>query len=334
MYKPEYWFISTKYRRHTHLVLLTFTLALAVILMGAYTRLTNAGLSCPDWPRCYGFLTAPHTPTQLQAAVTKYPATPIDTKKAWTEMAHRYAAGMEGLLILILSCSILFAKKAKDSQSIIFSLLLMFLLITQVMLGMLTVTAQLKPIIVLSHLLIGLSILCMLWWMYLNLHLMPQAITKIDCQSLIPWLWLAIAIITMQIALGGWVSTHYASLACIDFPYCNGEWLPKLDWNNLNTDLITIHMLHRLGAFITAGYLGILTISLLTYPFFRSIAALILALIVLQTTLGVLNIILLRPLWIALIHQAVAILLLLTTLTTLVKARLSIRDNPYDLHIA
>ncbi|OGT36985.1 MAG: hypothetical protein A3F11_08950 [Gammaproteobacteria bacterium RIFCSPHIGHO2_12_FULL_37_14] len=315
------------------MVLLTFICAFVVILLGAYTRLTNAGLSCPDWPHCYGFLTAPYTQAQLQTAINHYPLSPIDIKKAWTEMTHRYAAGTEGILILILSGSILFAKKAKDGKSIMMSLILIALLSVQVLLGMLTVTALLKPIIVLSHLFIGLSILSLLWWMYLDRHLSPHAITKTTSASLIPWLWLALIIIFVQILLGGWVSTHYAGLACIDFPYCNGEWLPKLAWNNINTDLITIHMLHRLGAMVTGIYLSVLAFALFTYPSFRAIATFILALIALQITLGILNIVWLRPVWLALIHQAVAILLLLTAITILVKAYLGSRDNPYDLRI-
>ena len=330
----KYWFISTKYRRHTKLVLLTFALAFVVILIGAYTRLTNAGLSCPDWPQCYGFITAPHTLVQLQEALTRYPAMPVNVKKAWTEMAHRYAAGTEGLLILVLSCSILFAKKAKDKKSIVMSLLLVTFLGIQIMLGMLTVTAQLKPMIVLSHLLIGLSILSLLWWIYLDRYLSPYAITSHSSQSLLPWLWIALLIVGVQITLGGLVSTHDAGLACIDFPYCNGKLLPNLAWNNLNTDLITIHMLHRLFALVTAIYLSILACVLATHSSFRSIAGFLFALIALQITLGILNIIWLRPIWIAFIHQAVAIFLLLSIITILVKAHLGSRDNPYDLQIS
>src|ERR1700733_6019355 len=103
----RYWFISTRYRRNSKLTLFTFALAFVVILLGAYTRLTNAGLSCPDWPNCFGYLTAPHTTAQLQDAAHKFPATAVDVKKAWTEMPHRYFAGPEGILILVLAFSIL-----------------------------------------------------------------------------------------------------------------------------------------------------------------------------------------------------------------------------------
>ena len=236
----QYWFISTKYRRNSQLVLITFALAFAVILLGAYTRLTNAGLSCPDWPHCYGFITAPHTAQQLQTAAKNFPAASINIKKAWTEMTHRYAAGIEGIFILCLAFSILFAQKTKDFKSICMSLLLIALLSAQVMLGMLTVTEQLKPIIVLAHLLTGLSILSVLWWIYLDVYLSPQASLITANNRLTPWLALGFILIAFQITLGGWVSTHYAGLACIDFPYCNGEILPQIHLNQFNNDLMSI----------------------------------------------------------------------------------------------
>lgn len=316
----HYWFISTKYRHNSRLALFTVGLAFAVILLGAYTRLTDAGLSCPDWPHCYGFLTAPHTNSQLQDAVSKYPMTPVNVKKAWTEMTHRYFAGTEGILILILSFSILFARKARNLKSTFIGISLMVLLAVQVLLGMLTVTEQLKPVIVLSHLLTGLSILSMLWWAYLDLNLRDDSFLKNTNARIIPWIWIGFIIISLQITLGGWVSTHYAGLACIDFPYCNGKLFPSMQWHNLNGDLISIHMLHRFGAFITAAYLGLLSICLLRNPALKSLAQFALTLVSIQLILGIFNILWLRPVWLALIHHGVAILLLLTMLTMLVRA--------------
>lgn len=331
----RYWFISTKYRRNASLALFTFALAFVVILLGAFTRLTNAGLSCPDWPNCFGYLTAPHTTAQLQGAAQHFPSTAVDIKKAWTEMTHRYAAGTEGILILILSFSILFTRRTKDMKSTFIGIALIILLAVQVMLGMLTVTEKLKPVIVLAHLLTGLSLLSVLWWAYLDLHLHDDSFLTTSPRPS-PWLkrglWLAFIIIFLQITLGGWVSTHYAGLACIDFPYCNGALIPTMQWNNLNTDLISIHMLHRIGAFVTALYVGILALCLFRNTSFRPIATLILALLALQLTLGIFNIIWLRPVWIALLHQAVAIFLFLTMITALVKASLMV-DNGYGYRI-
>lgn len=310
---------SLTHATRSKLALFAFALAFVVILLGAYTRLTNAGLSCPDWPHCYGYLTAPHTAEQLQTATERYPTTPVDIKKAWTEMTHRYFAGTEGIIILVLAGTILFKRKRRDSKAFIIIGALITLLAIQVLLGMLTVTALLKPVIVLGHLLTGLSILGVLWWAYLDLPLQPNT-THRTALSIKPWLWLGFFIIAAQIALGGWVSTHYAGLACIDFPYCNGKLIPALQWGQLNTDLITIHMLHRFGALITALYLGTLGICLLFQPRLRILAIKLLILLSLQLTLGILNIIWLRPVWLAMCHHAVAILILLIMIAMLIKA--------------
>ncbi len=325
----RYWFISTKYQQSSKLALFTFILAFVVILLGAYTRLTDAGLSCPDWPNCYGYLTAPHTPTQLQQAAQTYPLIPVNVKKAWTEMTHRYFAGTEGILILTLSFSMFFKRKMKDIKSSIIAIALVGLLCVQVMLGMLTVTEKLKPIIVLSHLLTGISILSVLWWACLDLYFRggDSLRARNTPARITPWLWLAFAIVSIQITLGGWVSTHYAGLACVDFPYCKGQILPTMQWNNLNGDLITIHMLHRIGAVMTATYITIFAISLFRYPHFRFTGGLLIGLVALQITLGILNIAWLRPVWIALAHQTVAIILLLTIIAFLVKASFTMENR-------
>jgi cytochrome c oxidase assembly protein subunit 15 len=323
----NYCFISPKYRRNSTLPLVAFALAFVVILLGAFTRLTDAGLSCPDWPHCYGFITAPHTTAQIQDALAKYPAAPVDVKKAWTEMVHRYFAGSEGILILLLAGSILLTRKAKDLKTITIGTLLIGLLTIQVTLGMLTVTEKLRPVIVLSHLLTGISILSVLWWAYLDLHLHHDSFTEKPSPRIIPWLWIGFFVVAAQITLGGWVSTHFAALACVDFPYCNGKLIPDMQWNNLNSDLISIHMLHRFGAMITACYMGILGVCLAMNKSFRCIGTFILALLGVQLTLGVLNIVWLRPVWVAMTHQTVAILLLLTMITALVKAYCETRDK-------
>lgn len=326
------WFISTRYRRGSMLALTACVLAFCVILLGAYTRLTDAGLSCPDWPNCYGFVTAPHTTEQIQGALEKFPLSPVNVKKAWTEMVHRYFAGTEGILILLLAGSIFFTRKARDTKATVIGLLLIALLSLQVMLGMLTVTRNLKPVIVLSHLLTGLSILSVLWWAYLDLHMRHDIFTraKSGANKLLPWLWVGFVIVAAQITLGGWVSTHYAALACIDFPYCNGTLFPAMHWSELNTDLTTMHMLHRFGAYTTATYLTILSVMMLGNKSFRVMGAVVLGLIATQITLGILNIVWLRPVHIALMHHGVAILILLTMITALVKANFESRGAKHD----
>lgn len=316
----HYWFISSKYRRNAKLALFTFGLAFIVILLGAFTRLTDSGLSCPDWPNCFGYLTAPHTTTQLKSASAAYPLTTINVRGAWTEMIHRYFAGTEGILILALALTTLLARKAKGFKSHFIGIALILLLGIQVTLGMLTVTEKLRPVIVLGHLVTGLSLLSFLWWAYLDLHLQDDSFIQRSRAFISPWLWIGFLIVVAQIILGGWVSTHYAGLACIDFPYCNGQVLPAIQWHALNTDLISIHMLHRIGALVTATYLICLAFFLLQQPAFKTIAKFIFALLCIQISLGISNIILYRPVWIALCHHMVAILLLLTMITALVKA--------------
>lgn len=315
-------------RTGSTLVFFTCALAFVVILLGAYTRLTDAGLSCPDWPHCFGYLTAPHTEAQIHEAATKFPSTAINVKKAWTEMTHRYFAGTEGLLIFLVAGIILTSKKNRHGKSLFISTMLFCLLCLQVMLGMFTVTAKLKPVIVLAHLLTGLSLLCLLWSVYVESAFRKTPVRR-QSASLVPWLTLGFLIVFGQITLGGWVSSHYAGLACIDFPYCNGEVIPTLQWDNFNSDLITIHMAHRLGAFITAIYFLFLSIWLLTRKQDRIFGILFIVFLLLQLTLGILNVIWIRPVTIALFHHAVAILLLLTTLTALIKTNLEARETRY-----
>lgn len=296
-----------------------FFLAFVVITLGGYTRLTNAGLACPDWPNCFGLMTAPHTATQVQSAMNHYPNTLINTTKAWTEMVHRYFASVEALLILVVTASLW-----SSTKKMMPALFLMTLLALQVTLGMLTVTQQLKPFIVSLHLLTGVFILSLLWYIFLT-HTSFPIISKSDPSH--RYLFLITFILTaMQFSLGGWVSTHAAALACVDFPYCQGTLIPTLQWHHLNTDLVTIHMLHRLGALISATAILILSIYLLFFKSWRRFSIFLLMLVTLQLTLGVLNILWLRPTMLALLHQSVGIVLLLTILTGLVSSSFTPRD--------
>lgn len=327
----QYWFITNKNRKKSRLALVTLLLAFIVLILGCYTRLTDAGLSCPDWPNCYGFITAPHTEAQLADAIKHYPLAPVNVKKAWTEMTHRYLAGVEGILILLLSFSIFLGRKNsltllkpnKDKKSTLIASGLILLLGVQIILGMLTVTAQLKPIIVLAHLLTGVSILTLLWFFYFDLNF-PKHLSRGETPS--SWLpGIGVIIIFLQIALGGWVAANYAGLSCVDFPYCNGQLLPDMKWHLIGSDLITIHMLHRIGACITATYVAFLGLKLWHSLEFRAIGILLLAFVSLQILLGILNIIWLRPTWIALAHYITAILLLEIMITLFIK---TIRLNP------
>jgi heme a synthase len=302
-------------RSYSRLVFVAFALAFIVIILGAYTRLTNAGLSCPDWPRCYGYITPPATTDQLQAASKAYPQVPVDSTKAWTEMRHRYLAGMEGLLILSIVITSWVKRRHLQRSVFLLSQSLIAIMIGQVALGMLTVTELLKPVVVLGHLLFGFSVMSILWVMWL---MMKKPFSS-SPHPLRCWTVLGLIILILQITLGGWISTHSAGLACVDFPYCMGKLVPPMQWNALNTDLITIHMLHRIGALITFIYIGLLSIALILNKALRGYGILLLGLLLLQITLGILNIIWLRPVDIALPHHAVAALLLLTSLAIVVR---------------
>jgi cytochrome c oxidase assembly protein subunit 15 len=299
----------------SRLAFLAFSLAFIVILLGAYTRLTNAGLSCPDWPRCYGYLTPPSSSDQLLEATKAYPQVPVDKARAWTEMRHRYLAGFEGLLILALITLAWRLRKELPPLAFKLTQALIVIMLGQVLLGMLTVTALLKPVVVLGHLLFGFSVMSILWLVY---WLTQKPYPVQNPNRLKPWLNLGLVILVLQITLGGWVSTHYAGLACVDFPYCQGSLLPSLQWKALHSDLITIHMLHRIGALFTFIYLGFLSLALIRQKANRHFGFMLLSLLNVQIILGILNIVWLRPVEIALPHHAVAALLLLTLLATVV----------------
>ena len=208
-------------RFYRRLLLVATLLAFAVIALGAYVRLSDAGLGCPDWPGCYGhWLGVPDAAHEQQAARIAFPERPINTGKAWKEMLHRYLAGTLGLLILSL-CLLAWRKEFRQRQSPALPTLLLCVVGVQAALGMWTVTLLLKPLIVTLHLIGGMTTLSLL----IGLALRDQAVhavtlgrvTRIVAAS-------ALLAIIVQIALGGWVSSNYAALACTDFPSCQGQW--------------------------------------------------------------------------------------------------------------
>jgi len=245
-----------------YLPLLASLLAFVVIVLGAYTRLTDSGLGCPDWPGCYGKVLAPQSQHQISAAQVNFPGAVVVPHKAKNEMLHRYVAGSLGVLIL----SLLFvAWRVRDIK---LPLLIFGLVFFQAALGRYTVTLKLLPQVVMAHLLGGLTLLCLLWW----LQLKWRDASAPNYQS--PYLkWaaaLAFLVVFAQIALGAWVSANYAGLACVGFPDCNGQHMPVLNFhkafmlfspNGVNyeggvldsTARITIQMVHRMGALHSYG---------------------------------------------------------------------------------
>lgn len=302
-------------------------LACIVVLLGAYTRLVDAGLGCPDWPGCYGQLSVPNTPAEIAKAHAAFPhADPVEASKAWPEMIHRYVAGSLGLGIFVL---LLWGAKrnADHRRSAIVPLCLLGTLLFQAVLGMWTVTFKLHPLVVMGHLLGGMTITSLLWWLSL-----PSK----EPTAPHPWLTFAYAgllITGLQIFLGGWTSANYAALICPDFPYCQGQFLPHMDFhtgfnlfspigNNYQGGIlstaarIAIQMAHRLGGIVTGVVLATLSLGLLFKARHqRPLAALLGLLLLLQISLGIANVVELLPLPVAVLHNGVALLLLLTLVT-------------------
>lgn len=304
-------------------VLLTFV----VVVVGAFVRLTDAGLGCPDWPGCYGKATPAHAKAEIARAVEQQGGAhgPVSHQKAWHEMIHRYLAGALGLVILAI-CVMAWLQRARLRQSPWLATTLVGLVCFQAALGMWTVTLLLKPVIVTLHLLGGMATLALLAWLAARQYTWPRMART--ASTLAPWALLGLLLLVMQIALGGWVSTNYAALACIDLPTCHGEWAPKMDFNHgfqllrelgqtaagdkLSYDALTaIHWTHRVGAVIVASYL--VALALLLWRRGMGLAAAVLgALVALQFTLGVANILTGLKLAVAVAHNAGAALLLVT----------------------
>lgn len=298
------------------LVLVTASLAFCVVVLGAFVRLSDAGLGCPDWPGCYGHLAVPH----IDAAQQAFPDKPLEAHKAWKEMVHRYFAGTLGLLVLGIC---IMAWQKRQSISAVLPTALVGLVAFQAALGMWTVTLLLKPVIVSLHLLGGMATLALLTWLVASRWLSKAE----NVSGLEKWALLALAVIACQIALGGWTSSNYAALACTGFPACNGMWWPQTDFSHAfhlvrelgeNADgstlsgeaLVTIHLMHRLGALLTFLYLGWFGSKLLKVAGLANWGRLLLGLLLAQVGLGISNILYSLPLPVAVAHNAGAALLL------------------------
>lgn len=313
-----------------------FALAFAVVLLGAFTRLSDAGLGCPDWPGCYGHLTWPKTQQQVERAEERFPHAPVEHDKTWPEMVHRYFATTLGLLILGLAAIALRHRKIAG-YPVWTAVLLLGLVIFQGLFGMWTVTLKLWPQVVTAHLLGGFSVLALLWLLLLRLanspwRLHPAALRRV--RSLRPWIGVGVAVVFVQVALGGWTTSNYAAFACPDLPACHGHWLPAMDFAqgfNLTQTIgpnylgglldsearVAIHFAHRLGAVITTLFLLMLSLALFSVGDARvkRMGVVLLLALATQIALGVSNVLLMVPMAVAVLHNAGGALLLLVMVT-------------------
>jgi cytochrome c oxidase assembly protein subunit 15 len=323
-------------------------LCFAVVVLGAYVRLTAAGLGCPDWPGCYGQVTplgAEHSAT-AQAA---FPTKPLNVGKAWREMIHRYAASTLGLIIVVIA-ALAVAFRRRKLLSTGYAIALLATVAVQGILGMLTVTWQLKPLIVTLHLLFGMTTLGLLWWLWLSLPRQSwggmrmqgagrtafngggngTSAMRIAHQLAVAGL-IALA---LQIVLGGWTSSNYAAVACPDFPTCQNAWVPHTDYRNAfvlwrglgvnyeggvldNPARVAIHLTHRLWAIVATLALAFASL----FVVFRQApssglpaAYAVLGALALQLTIGISMVLKTFPLELTTAHTAGAALLLLATL--------------------
>jgi heme a synthase len=302
--------------------------SMIVIFMGAYTRLSDAGLSCPDWPNCYGYATVTGAMQHSQEIATVFPERALEPSKAWLEMIHRYVAGALGGMILMLVVWYWYESGRRYGRP----LLLLGLLSIQVLLGKLTVTLQLMPLVVMGHLLGGFSILSVLWLWFISKKSWHQDAYHKPLRRLLLLGQVSLGLLIVQIALGGWMAANYAALACTELPICEGDWWQRLNFKGALTGFLgaegnyefgvldyssrmTIHVVHRFGAVLASLTMLCFIYILLKHTsanILRRGAWVMLALLVAQVLLGLGNVLLHVPVTIAVAHNLMAALLLLS----------------------
>ncbi|GAB2489225.1 COX15/CtaA family protein [Arenimonas alkanexedens] len=375
-------------RNYHRLAWVAVLLALCVIVFGGFVRLSNAGLSCPDWPTCYGKATWPTLDHEIASANESYERV-VEVSKAWREQFHRHIAALLGVLVLALAllaarrqklgiASVLAASalvalsipvytgiegsfasnhglsvalvivaelmlfahamRGSSTDASRFASLLLMVIIFQAVLGMWTVIWLVKPVIVMAHLLGGLLTLSMLTW--LAWKTTPgSALVLAEAPRLRRLLWIGLGLLVVQIALGGWTSANYAALACgVDFPTCLGQWWPEQDyregfvlWRGIGVDYeggvldgparAAIQMSHRIMALLVVGHLLVVCLRMLRTPGLVFWGVVLLVLLSAQVALGISNVMLGLPLWVATAHNAGAALLLFAVVGLLARLR-------------
>jgi cytochrome c oxidase assembly protein subunit 15 len=327
--------VGQQQQRYAKLAAWTVALTFVVVVVGAFVRLTDAGLGCPDWPGCYGDLTPATAKSEILAAESANPFGPVTMAKAWKEMGHRYLAAILGSLIIALAIAAWRGRRAWPASPWL-ATSIVGVVILQGAFGAWTVTLLLKPVIVTGHLIGGMLtlslLMCLAWLARPATPLPAPSLAK----SLLPFAWLTLIVIALQIILGGWVSTNYAALACTDFPTCQGVWLPPMNFDHA-FDMIrqlgmtkegapipfealtAIHFTHRIFAIVVALVVIAFAFRLWKTPGFGRLGGLLLVLLALQIALGISNVVFGLPLAVAVAHNGGAALLLLTLVTVLTR---------------
>ncbi len=323
-------------------------LAAVVVMLGAWTRLVDAGLGCPDWPGCYGFLTVPQGEEQIAVAEARFPHAPVDASKGWPEMIHRYAAGTLGLVVFGLAA--VAVRHRRQGLPLKLPLFLAGFILLQGAFGMWTVTLKLWPQVVALHLLGGFTTLSLLALLSFRLLTRPTKVTGDQADRLArlrPWLFTGLVVVVVQIALGAWTAANYAAVACTELPTCQGQWWPAMDFrhgfdltqqvgpNYLGGQLtaegrVAIHVSHRLGAVVVLAYWSWLLVLLWrrseAVPVRRA-TLLVGGALLTQIALGLANVALHLPLAIAVVHNALGAGLLITLIHLLWRLQLCQRTE-------
>ena len=332
---------STARRVHA-LTLVTLFITFDLVLFGAFTRLTDSGLGCPDWPGCYGHASPVGAQSAIALEQSQMPHGPVTHTKAWIEMIHRYMAMSVGGLILTLAAFAWVRRWRSESASgVLWPTFTLLWVCVQGAFGALTVTMKLFPLIVTLHLMGGLVLLALL-----TLQVQRQRLSSERSQSVLvsPALYVAtlvgLLLLTLQVLLGGWVSTNYAVLACNTFPQCQGGWWPLMNfeqgftlWRHLGLDangqplvfeaLTAIHYVHRLAAYVVLVYLSLLALSLRRVPALRTPAHALLLCLLLQLLTGLSNVVFDWPLLAAVLHTGGAAALVVVLMWILTGTRAS-----------
>jgi cytochrome c oxidase assembly protein subunit 15 len=322
--------VSGDVNKYRKLVYVTLFLTFDLVMFGAFTRLTDSGLGCPDWPGCYGAANPLISHAAITAAQTAMPEGPVTHFKAWVEMIHRYLAASVGILIFA-QMVVAWIKRKQFEGAPGYATALLFFVCLQGAFGAWTVTLKLQPVIVTTHLLLGMGLLAMLAWLAARIQASAteQRTMRVahEALQLKWWARLAWLILLMQIALGGWVSTNYAVLACTDYPLCQGVLIPNMDfdqgfslWRELGKTangeylsfaaLTAIHWVHRNFAWLVMLSSGYVAFRARAVQGVSKIAKAILIVLLIQFCTGLANILFSWPLVIAVMHNGGAALLL------------------------